>query len=680
MGTEVIQEETLEFFIHVLGRTLEHLGVQTYKRRDLAILELVANSWDAIATEVRITLPEEAEYEPHSSVIRIEDNGRGMDDDIIQNEYLVVGRNRRQGGEIEVEGRRLLGRKGIGKLAGFGIAKTINILTWREGKEIEFHWDADSVKKEDSVAEEVPILGISREAQNEEEPTGTIVTLSNLKHKTCINIENLHETLARRLSRTIKGNMKIYINDEELKEPVLELDHRVPNEGYEEETLGSGAVIYFRFAFSKKVIPSKEMRGFAIYANGKTMQAPPFFFDVEGTASGQHGTRYVTGEIEAGFLDESVEDENDVISTDRQEIDWDAEGVQEFREWGEKLSRNVLREWVSRRGEKMENWILEDEGFKIRIEALDSTSKKQVSKFFKTLGQVEGETATARNLADSLIRAYEFQHFHNVIEKIEAIGEDPDQLHGLLNYLFEWKVLESRAILEIVKGRIDIIEKFHTMIIEAAPETAPRKGMDNFHDLIAGYPWLLNPEWQILSEETTISRHLKEWYFEEVKQQEIRDRYDFFALTDEANFLVVEIKSPEHALELSDLQRLERYKENLHRAHENITMVMVYGGPREVSQETLESWEKRPDGDILTWTEIYNKAKKYYEHYRSVLEGNIAHPDSLRKKKEVLQTREVLASGTVYRGRKKRARGLGPQDAEYIKKAEKIKPKEKKDD
>ena len=45
------------FTLSVLGRTLEHLGVQNYKRRDVAIVEIVANSWDAGANGVKISLP-----------------------------------------------------------------------------------------------------------------------------------------------------------------------------------------------------------------------------------------------------------------------------------------------------------------------------------------------------------------------------------------------------------------------------------------------------------------------------------------------------------------------------------------------------------------------------------------------------------------------------------------------
>ena len=66
-----------------------------YKRRDIAITELVANSWDAGATRVDIYIPKEDEYQPETSEIIILDNGIGMSDDQVENEYLVVGRNRR---------------------------------------------------------------------------------------------------------------------------------------------------------------------------------------------------------------------------------------------------------------------------------------------------------------------------------------------------------------------------------------------------------------------------------------------------------------------------------------------------------------------------------------------------------------------------------------------------------
>ena len=87
-------ETKKEFHIKILGKLLEHLGVQMYKHRDAAIAELVANSWDAGAKNVWITIPNESTYDPNKSEILIEDNGCGMDETDMQDKYLVIGRNR----------------------------------------------------------------------------------------------------------------------------------------------------------------------------------------------------------------------------------------------------------------------------------------------------------------------------------------------------------------------------------------------------------------------------------------------------------------------------------------------------------------------------------------------------------------------------------------------------------
>src|SRR5688572_13829391 len=91
-----IAKQRRDFHLTVLGRTLEHLGVQMYKRRDVAIAELVANCWDAGASNVWITAPERGVYSADRSSIIITDDGEGMNADQVENEYLVVGRNRRE--------------------------------------------------------------------------------------------------------------------------------------------------------------------------------------------------------------------------------------------------------------------------------------------------------------------------------------------------------------------------------------------------------------------------------------------------------------------------------------------------------------------------------------------------------------------------------------------------------
>jgi len=662
------QPETVDLSITVLGRTLEHLGVQMYKRRDTAIAELVANCWDAGAGKVDIRIPEAHDYDPDQSTITITDDGNGMTAEQVQQEYLVVGRNRRQkGGGTGARARPVMGKKGIGKLAGFGLAAEMEVCTWKQNGCTTFTLDIDKLKQEGGVSANIPIKGVrSVKPVWAASDTGTRLVLRDLKHKSALDADKLSEALARRFSRTTRGEMGIFVNGVEVGEPALDIEERFPEAGYYTANLPDGSEVRYYYAFTNGTIKSAELRGFTIYVRGKTAQAPPFFFNVEATASGQHSTKYITGAIEADFLDDGLDDQSDLISTDRQEIDWESEKTKQLHEWGDQFARKVLRECTDRKGKKLKDWILQNQPIAVRVEKLDTTSQKQVTKFLLILGEAEPEQERALELADSLVRAFEYRHFHDVISELDSIATNPADLAKFLGNMREWKLLESRAVLEIVKGRLGIIEKFHQMIVNDAPETKSKNVNDNMHDLIAGSPWLLNPEWQVLAEEKAISKQLAEWGASDIQDEDARMRYDFLALTDERRLVVIEIKRSGHAVTLEDLQRLERYKERLAKAQtKDIHMVMLCGGSIDVSPAYKETWDKRQDGEIATWGEVYDKVRQYYEHYRAILEGDVSHADFAKKEVEIAQTRQVLETGTVHRDPVARKEGLGHQDSNY---------------
>ena len=273
---------TREFHFTVLGRTLEHLGVQMYKHRDVAIAELVANCWDAGASTVHIWVPDEQHYDKNISEIVIVDDGLGMDDDQVQDEYLVVGRNRRLFDNPSKIKRPVMGRKGIGKLAGFGIASNMAVITWTRKQSTTFILDIEDLKKDAGITANVPIEGIiGPPPANESYPTGTKIILTNLKHSTPIKLDDLREALSRRFSRAVRGEMKIYVNGVPIGEPNIELAKRVPENGYAEDILPSGTKVKYFYGFSNGLIRSKQLHGFTIFVRGKTAQAPPFFFGVE---------------------------------------------------------------------------------------------------------------------------------------------------------------------------------------------------------------------------------------------------------------------------------------------------------------------------------------------------------------------------------------------------------------
>lgn len=659
---------TNEFHMTILGRTIEHLGTQMYKHRAPSIAELIANCWDAGADNTWITIPTSEEYSQSSSIISIVDDGEGMNEHSIEHHYLVVGRNRRETDGTEHLGRKVMGRKGIGKLAGFGLASKLTITTWTGGsdKAIRFSMSLDQLKLSAGEVHKIPFPWTEVEVQDSWPKSGTRIDLSDLRHASPLKLDALVETLSRRFSRTTRGTMQIHINDDAMPEPSVAMMYEFPDTGeFEEETLPSGRSVKFRYSFSTTPIRSKELQGFVIYAHERTAQAPPFFFNVEATASSQHSTRYVTGEIVADYLDEGTDNESDVISTDRQEVDWEKDELSELYEWGQRLARKVLRECAEIKGEELEHWILADAEFSKRLANLDSSSNKQISGFLKVLGQSSNkDDDRTRELADSLIRAYEFRTFHDVIDDIHAAGNDPEKLEEMLGRLHDWKVLESRAILEIVRGRLSIINKLEHMILHDAPETASKKTHDNLHDLLAEYPWLFNPEWQVFVEEKSIGSQLREWGEKDCPEEMRAKRVDFLAFAKETDeLIIIELKRPGHAVDFDEVQRLEQYQVNLMKSRPNCRRVLVYGGTVNIPPNKWKSLQKDADLELLEWSEMFARARSFYSHYAAVLEGDASAAGFATKKTEVTRTRLILESGSAHRSRADRKRGVGDSDA-----------------
>src|SRR5262249_15162917 len=104
---------------------------ETYHSSEAALKELVDNAWDADAEHVWIRLPEVLSGDP----IVVSDDGSGMTELEVRAEYLRVARDRRtQAGDRSAKfGRKIKGRKGIGKFAGLVAARRMVVSTIARG-------------------------------------------------------------------------------------------------------------------------------------------------------------------------------------------------------------------------------------------------------------------------------------------------------------------------------------------------------------------------------------------------------------------------------------------------------------------------------------------------------------------------------------------------------------------
>ena len=183
-------------------KTIEHLGVRMYSTLPPALAELISNAYDADAEHVKVNLVESSSG-PVS--ITVTDDGHGMDESDIQSKFLVIGRNRRkqEGDKPTKRFKRLAtGKKGLGKLALFGLSKHITIDTVKDGIRNRFSLDWDRLMT--SEGEYSPEAEVSNEKTNRTD--GTSIKLSKLKRQTGFDIEGLADNLS-----------KIFVSDKNFK-------------------------------------------------------------------------------------------------------------------------------------------------------------------------------------------------------------------------------------------------------------------------------------------------------------------------------------------------------------------------------------------------------------------------------------------------------------------------------
>ena len=334
MSEAVTQERRLQ--MRYAGGLVRHLGLQMYAGVVPAIAELIANAWDADASEVKVNVPLGVPLDDQSE-IRVQDNGLGMSFDEVNDAYLVLGRDRRQAaGLYSPNGRpRVLGRKGIGKLAGFGIAHLMQVFTVKDGHLTAFEMDYDEIIRQagaDLVHSYEPVIIEDRPVSDEDiVQQGTLVVLRRLQPDRAVSEDVFMRGMRRRFS-IFGEQFRVDVNDEHVEREDTEWQFRFPESGWNDEQIDGVGPVRWWAGFTRSPIPHDEARGISVLSHGKLVQRP-FFFEMSGGTQGQHGMQYLAGEVIADGLDE----ERDLIATDRSAILWEDPRAAPLLRWGQDL-------------------------------------------------------------------------------------------------------------------------------------------------------------------------------------------------------------------------------------------------------------------------------------------------------------------------------------------------------
>lgn len=201
--------------INIDKKVLRLLGAQLYGDTPSIISELVQNAYDADATAVWITINTSS-----PSTIVVQDNGIGMTPDEINSRFLNIGQDRRFEYPISPNGRKVLGRKGIGKLAVFSLAKVIDVYSIKDGEIAACRLDFDAITLHDGdpITLDESQVPIESDYLSKSE-TGTKIVLQNIQK----DVSRSLNYIVNRLLRTFDVNsseFKIFVrkNNEPYKE------------------------------------------------------------------------------------------------------------------------------------------------------------------------------------------------------------------------------------------------------------------------------------------------------------------------------------------------------------------------------------------------------------------------------------------------------------------------------
>lgn len=404
-------------------QTIKHLGMRMYSRLAPALAEIVSNAYDADATNVTITLNEQ---NGNPKKIRIEDDGTGISYDEINSKFLVIGRNRRidEGDTPSEKYNRLpTGKKGLGKLALFGLAQTIIISSKQSGKQNEFVLDWDDLMKARERYRPRPI-SINTATSDAD---GTVITMTGLKRKTPFDFNGLADSLSRIFifdenfnlvlesssgDRISIDNMRRYGSLNKEFEWNLESALLVPS-GSEYYGKINGRLI----TSEKPITPSSGLRGITLFSREKLVNAPEFF----SSSTSSHFFQYLTGWISVDFID-ALDD--DVISTNRQSLDWEHPEMEKLRNFLSGIVSQINADWRKKRKEQKYKNLKKKTGIDTEkwVDTMPDDVKANTSQIIETLGgedALEKFTPVIKALHE-IIPEYPRLHWRHLHENVQA--------------------------------------------------------------------------------------------------------------------------------------------------------------------------------------------------------------------------------------------------------------------
>jgi len=582
---------------------LDHLGINLYSNIAAVLTETVANAWDADATLVDITIDDAAKF------IEIMDDGIGMNVASMNDKYLRVGYRRRAEdpnfGKVTASGRPAMGRKGLGKLSLFSIAETIRVES-SDGKDaphgliMSVAGIKESVEKRQANYAPDPVdpkeISITK---------GTRIYLTDLKRERLgRSTVALRKRLARRFSVLGKAhNFTVKINGREILpnergdldvlqfmwqfddkdyKPLCprlveheQLENRL--EEWESDWRIDGWIGTSKVPGDLDDEDAGNLNGIVVFARGRLFQENI----LDSLNDGHLYTKYLTGQIEADFLD--ADDRPDIATSDRQRVLEDDVRYRHLLTFLRARLSRVEATWtVWRQKHELDKVKKDNPAVADWVESLPSGFKKSASKMLSKISAIPMDSDDNRKLMlKHGIIAFERMRLRGSTDEFAEHFQD---VNSLLSLLADRDSLEASFYRDIVASRLDAITAFDGLVSTDDKEKALQQYLFN-------HLWLLDPAWERATDSPIMeSRLMREGVIvDDLTEKEALGRVDIAYRTVGGKHVIVELKRAGRNMTLNELSAqgqtyVDKLKKVLIAAgdpSDNIEVVFILGKPVE---------------------------------------------------------------------------------------------------
>lgn len=613
---------------------LDHLGINLYSNIAAVLTEAVANAWDADAETVDIKI------DPDGNWIEIVDDGIGMSVGDMNGKYLRVGYRRRdedtEHGKTTAKGRPVMGRKGLGKLSLFSIANVIEVESARDGAAHGLRMTVDGIHE--SVQKKEPFY--SPESLRADQITvakGTRIVLRDIKRQRLgRGALALRKRLARRFSIIGEAHgFKIDLDGQPITPsdrgdlPMVQflwqfgddaLDLAPATQLLEQESLPnrfdawdtgwkvSGWIGTARFPKQLDSEDAGNLNGIVVFARGRLFHENI----LDKLNDGRLYTKYLTGQIEADFLD--ADDAPDIATSDRQRVQEDDPRYGQLIAFLKSRLTQVEKRWTEwRKKHEVEKAKETSPALAEWLDTLPEGYKKSAETLIAKLSALPVDEEEDRKLMYRHgILAFERMKLRGSTEEFVTSIESADRL---LAVLADRDSLEASLYRDIVKSRLDAIRDFQSIIDEDAKERVLQK-------YLFDHLWLLDPAWERATGSPIMESRLttEGVLIEDMTEKERLGRVDIAYRTNAGKHVIVELKKVGRKMGLLELveqgqtyvDKLTKILREQNQTSPDIEVIFVLG-------KTVDEEASNPDRLKSSMTSISPGSR--IVHYDTLIRG-----------------------------------------------------------